>query len=232
MKKYLQIFSLFKTYLNNFEQIKNILLTIVKNKEKFAGSNNTLDDASIENQKEESSNEINNPGYHIRKDVVIKNIFRSFRRFYWLQFSKFYDFSKKKMSRNHPSEIEIVNKVKRYVKKTFKEEDDEFLVALIVALLDPKGRYTEQKGVYEIMKQYVMNFFFKFNKKHLYDLFQISQFITLMKYFLNHHDVNSMIPRYHNNIETLNAYSNNIQILNTICTDQAKLSSKHLYKFF
>ena len=186
----------------------------------------------IENLKEDESDESNSPEYHIRKDVVIKNIFRTFKKFYWLQFYKFYDFTKKKMSRVHPSELEITQKVKKYTAKTFGDQDDVSLVALIIALLDPKGKYTQQEGIYETMRQLVMNFFFKFNKRHLYDLFQIPQFITLMKYFLDHQDVNSMIPRFRNNPKTLKTYSNNIQALKAIWMDQLICSTRNLYKFF
>lgn len=130
-------------------------------------------DVSYENPSGEEFKQIRDPGYHNRKDVVIKNIFRTFRKFYALKFSHFYDFTKKKMSRIHPSEAEILQCVRDFALRTFGSDEDISVIALIVALLDPKAKYTQQRGIFTLMKDHVCKFLFKFNKSHLYDLFQL-----------------------------------------------------------
>ena len=135
------------------------------------------------------------------------------------------------MSRVHPSESEIIVKVKKYALKLFGNEEMP-LIALIVALLDPKGKYTQQRGIYIEMKQKVANIFLKFNKRHLYELIQIPQFIILMSYFLSNYDVKLMIPRYRDNKEAFETYSNYIQIFKSIWKDHQLGSTKHLHKFF
>ena len=175
-----------------------------------------MSELSIENQNGEDLNQIRDPEYHNRKDVVIKNIFRTFRKFFALKFRHFYDFTKKKMSRIHPSESEIIDCVKEYVSRTFGSEDNVTTIALIVALLDPKGKYTHQRGIFALMKEHVCRFLFKFNKKHLYELFQIPQFITLMRYFLNQVDVDTLIPRYRRDLDTFGTYTRQIETIRKI----------------
>ena len=187
---------------------------------------------SFENENAEDFSQIRDTEYHNRKDVVIKNIFRTFRKFYALKFRHFYDFTKKKMSRIHPSELEIIEYVKDYVSRTFGEDKNVTVISLIVALLDPKGKYTQQRGIFSLMKEHVCKILFKFNKRHLFEIFQLPQFITLMKYFLNEVDVDTLIPRFRRDLDTFRIYARQIDTIRRLCMSERLASSKHIYKFF
>ena len=186
---------------------------------------------SFECQSEEFK-EAKDPEYHIRKDVVIKNIFRAFRRFYSIQFKSFYDFTKKKISKYCPSELEIIEWARKYVLNAFGTKDNTTSIALILAILDPTGKYTKQNGIYESMRQYISRLIFKFNKRILHELFQIPEFITILLHFLNKIEIKKVIYRFRDEEKTFEIYSKQMEKIREVGMDKRMYSSKYIYKFF
>ena len=148
-----------------------------------------------------------------------------------MQFKSFYDFTKKKVSRYRPSEHEIIEWVRKYVSDTFGTTNNVSSVALIVAILDPTGKYTKQKGIYESKRQHVSGLLFKFNKRVLHELFQIPEFIVILLQFLDNIDIKRIIPRFRDDEKTFEIYSKQVEKIREVSMDKRMYSSKYIYKF-
>mmetsp|Transcript_26389 Transcript_26389/g.30518 ORF Transcript_26389/g.30518 Transcript_26389/m.30518 type:complete len:224 (-) Transcript_26389:41-712(-) len=148
--------------------------------------------------------------FKCRNDVVLKTIFRSFRKFYIKDFRKSFDFIKRSKD-GLPTEF-VNSKVREYLARRFASANA-LMVSVFVSIIDTKNRFIPADGENPEVVSKVSELMYRFNNYRMLKMLQHPEFAQLVASFLAQSDIVSLIVKKHEDPEVVKAYKKQVHNL-------------------
>lgn len=153
--------------------------------------------------------------FKCRNDVVLKTIFRSFRKFYIKDFRKSFDFIKRSKD-GLPTEF-VNSKVREYLARRFASANA-LMVSVFVSIIDTKNRFIPADGENPEVVSKVSELMYRFNNYRMLKMLQHPEFAQLVASFLAQPDIVRRILRRREDSKVVKAYTKQVQSLRYMCT--------------
>ena len=163
--------------------------------------------------------------YHLRKDVVVKTIFRKARKHHVVRFKCFYDYTKLKWSNKIDAEQILMNKIDEYLRLYYPSHLCSDMRVLFLSFLDPKCRYVGKTYDTQRIRTLVYMLIYKFNRSVIEELFSIPQFMLLITEFV---ETPNVMTNFKPSEKTQSAYRKQINVLKSVCQNTSRVTSRIL----
>ena len=115
--------------------------------------------------------------FKFRSDVVLKTIFRSFRKYFIKDFKRYYNFI---YAKNKPQLF--VSKVREYLIKRFGYENEE-MRTIFICIIDTKQKYFQIRDDQEQILTMINSLMYNFNNDKMMELVDWAEFAKMLKAF-------------------------------------------------
>lgn len=143
--------------------------------------NPSMDELSVSARGGDSNSIIK---FSMRRDVVKKTIFRSFKKYYIETFKSHYNFTKRVRRKNYnPSQL-VFKEAEKYITKNMGTTKSSKLAMFLVAIIDTKQKFEHTDPVFRQVRSDMMGMLKHFNWEKLLKLLKFHEFSLLLGKFL------------------------------------------------